>query len=300
MMERLSLFLLAVLVVFAASSVRAQELNCNVTIDTRALSGNEYAYLNDLDEEITRYLNDRSWTEDVYLNRERIDCTFAIVFTQALTLTSFEAQITVGASRPIYGTPERTTHFLISDTRWGPFNYAQGQGLIYNPNRFDPMVSVLDFYAYLILGYDYDSFSELGGQGYFERARAIAELARSTSAEGWYVIGDERTRGTLVTQLLDPRYDPLRKALFRYHYGILDHFAIQHEEAWEDTMELLTSLNELYNEFNARRYATDLFFSAKHVELADMLTDYPRRAEAYELLVEMDASHQTTYDRMVQ
>ena len=120
------------------------------------------------------------------------------------------------------------------------------------------------------------------------------------NAEGWYVVGDERTRGALISQLLDPRYEPLRKGFFAYHYGILDHFAIEHEDAWENTMTLLASLNELYNEFNARRYATDLFFSAKYNELTELLSDYPRRAEAYELLVEMDAPHQSTYDRIVQ
>jgi len=299
MPARLSVFLWILLGAFALP-LRAQELNCTVSVDSRALPGNEFAYLSNLKDEVERYLNDRSWTNDVFLNRERIDCTVAIVFTRNLTLTTFEAQITVGASRPIYGTLERTTHFLIQDTEWGPFTYTQGQGLIYNPNRFDPFLSVIDFYALLILGYDYDSFSELGGQPYFERARGIAELARGVNAEGWYVAGDERTRGALITQLLDTRYEPLRRALFTYHYEVLDHFAIQHEEAWETAMAVLTSLNELYNEFNARRYATDLFFSAKHTELAALLEDYPRRAEAYELLVEMDTPHQLTYDRIVQ
>src|SRR5690606_10315626 len=160
--------------------------------------------------------------------------------------------------------------------------------LIYSPNRFDAFVSVLDFYANLILGYDYDTFSELGGQRYFERARAIAELARGVNAEGWFLVGDERTRGALITQLLDPRFEPLRRAHFAYHFGVLDHFTTEHEEAWERAMEVLASLNALYDEFNARRFATDVFFSAKHTELAALLADAPRRNEAYELLIEMD------------
>lgn len=292
--------LLVALVILLAPALRAQELNCTVSVDYRALSGNEYQYLGELQEEIERYLNNRSWTDEIFLDRERIDCSVQVTFTRAITLSSFEARIVVGASRPIYGTGQRTQLFLIQDDDWGPFSYNRGQGLIFSPNRFDPFVSIFDFYANLILGYDFDSFSELGGQPYFERARAISELARSVNAEGWYVVGDERTRGALITQLLDSRYEPLRRAYFQYHFGVLDHFTIRHEQAWEDAMAVLQSLNELYNEFNARRYATDVFFTAKYQELAALLADYPNRAEAYELLVEMDTPHQATYDSIVQ
>ena len=296
---RLPSALFAVLFLLAVPA-RAQELFCNVTVNYSALQGNEFAYLGELDQLIERYLNDRAWTDDVFLDRERIDCSMAITFTRNITLTDFEAQVTVSASRPIYGTGQRTQLFLFQDGNWGPFSYTQGQGLIYNPNRFDAFVSVLDFYAYLILGYDYDSFSELGGQTYFERARAISELARGVDASGWFLVGDERTRGSLMTQILDPRFEPLRKASFAYHFGVLDHFTLAHEDAWEQAMTVLQSLNELYNEFNARRIATDVFFSAKYQEFASLLADYPRRAEAYELLVDMDAPHQSTYDAIVQ
>ena len=294
------IFVPFVLLLVLAAPVRAQELFCNVSVSYSALQGNEFAFLGDLDQEIERYLNDRSWTDDVYLNHERIDCSMAITFTRNLSLTTFEAQLTVSASRPIYGTGQRTQLFLFQDNDWGPFNYTQGQGLIYNPNTFDPFVSVLDFYANLILGYDYDSFAELGGTTYFERARRIAELARGVDATGWFTVGDERTRGALITQLLDPRFEPLRRASFAYHYGVLDQFATQNEQAWEEALAVLQSINELYNEFNARRIATDVFFTAKFQELTELLADYPRRAEAYELLVDMDAPHQATYDAIVQ
>ena len=299
---RRPLFLLILLLALAVprGSATAQELRCSVTVNISALQGTEFTYLTDLQEDITRYLNDRSWTDDVFLDRERIDCALQITFTRALTLNTFEAQVVVSATRPIYGTLQRTQTLLVQDSRWGPFTVTQGQGLIYAPNRFDPFVSVLDFYANLILGYDYDSFSELGGQAYFERARAIAELARGVDAEGWFVVGDERTRGNLITQLLDPRFEPLRRVSFAYHFGVLDHFATQHEQAWEGAMAVLETLNELYQEFNARRFATDVFFSAKYTEFADLLEDAPRSAEAYELLAEMDAPHISTYDQLVQ
>ena len=298
-MRRLFVFMLLLGAVALSPCANAQQLNCAVTVDYRALTGNDFLFLGELQEEIRRYLNDRSWSEDVFQDRERIDCSFAIVFTLAEGLSRFQAQIVVGASRPIYGTSQRTNVFLVQDDNW-TFEYAQGRNLIYSPNAFDSFISVIDFYAFLILGYDYDTFDELGGQRFFEEAREIFELGRGVNAEGWFLVGDERTRGALITQLLDPRFDPLRRAHFQYHYGVLDHFNADHQQAWQDTMVIIRSLNELYNDFNVRRFATDIFFSAKHQEIALLLADFPERADAYELLIEMDTQHQTTYDELVQ
>lgn len=298
-MRRLSVFLFILGAFAFAPRAAAQQLNCNVTVDYRALTGNEFQFLGELQEEIRRYLNDRSWSDDVFQDRERIDCSFAIVFTFAEGLSRFQAQIVVGASRPIYGTGERTNVFLVQDDNW-TFEYGQGRNLVFNPNSFDAFISVIDFYAFLILGYDYDTFDEMGGQRFFEQARSIFELGRGVNAEGWFLVGDERTRGALITQLLDPRFEPFRRSLFQYHYGVLDHFAADHEQAWEDAMAVIRTLNEMYQEFNTRRFATDIFFSAKHTEIAALLADYPNRADAYELLIEMDSPHQTTYDSIVQ
>jgi hypothetical protein len=295
---RLAAPLLLALAALAAAPARAQELNCSVSVNTQRLQGAEYEFLTELQTEIERYLNGRSWTDDRFDDRERIDCSFQLVFQEAEGLSRFQAALVVQSSRPIYGTAQRTNVVLLSDDAWR-FNYNRGQGLIYNPTRYDPFNSVIDYYALLILGYDYDTFAELGGTPYFERARAIAEQARGAAAEGWFLPGDDYTRGNLVLQLLDTRFEPLRRAYYQYHFGVLDHFTTAHEEAWAQALETLRGLNALYVEFNARRHATDVFFSTKHAEIAEMLADAPQRTEAYELLVEMDASHQSTYDALV-
>lgn len=298
-MRSLRVFLLVIVgVALLSDRSNAQELNCSVTVDYSALAGNEFQFLSELQEELERYLNNRSWTDDVFLDRERINCNFGVVFTVAQGLSRFQAQVVVGSSRPIYGSGQRTNVFQIQDSNW-TFDYNRGQGLIYNPNQFNSFTSLIDFYALLILGYDYDTFSELGGQEYFETAREISELARGVNAEGWHLVGDERTRGALITQLLDQRYLPLRRAYFDYHYGVLDHFTTDHQQAWEDAVAVIESLHELYLENNTRRYSTDIFFSSKHLEIATVLEDYPNRAAVYEYLIEMDQPHQQSYDQLV-
>lgn len=291
----------AFLFVFLASALaaQAQELNCQVTLARQALSGSEYAYLDDLRDAVVRYFNARSWTDDVYEADERIDCQVQITITGAISQTAFEAQLVIQATRPIYGTGQRTTTVLLSDDGWS-FNYTRGQNLVYDPNRFDPLTSLLDFYANLVLGYDYDTFALAGGTPYFERARRTAELARSTGASGWGGdLSEDRSRYTLVQELLDPTFQQLRAVHYAYHYTVLDHFVPQPQVAWAAAVEALDQLHELFLQFNRRRYATDVFFASKHQEIANLLRDAPQRNEAYALLSEMDAAHLSTYDALV-
>lgn len=277
----------------------AQELDCTVSVNRATLQGDEYTFLDELREDATRYFNNRAWTDDVWLDQERIQCSVQIVFTEADGISTFRGEIVVQASRPIYGTGQRTTLFLISDDSWD-FTYNRGQTLVYDPERYDSFLSVLDFYAFLILGYDYDSFSELGGTPYFEQARRIADRARSANGVGWgEEFGGSRTRFELIRELLDPAFLPLRRAHFQYHYHVLDSFLLGPEEAWEQATETLRALNDLYLQFNQRRYASDVFFTAKYEELTDLYADSPLRNEAYALLSEMDPAHLSTYDALV-
>ena len=286
----------------AAAPARAQELNCQVGIDISQLTGNENQFLEELRDEVERYLNNRAWTNDVVDNRERIDCSVQMTITQAVSLTQFTAQVAVQSSRPIYGTAQRTVTLLLRDDRWN-FSYARGQALTYDPNRFDSFVSVLDFYANVILATDYDTFSDLGGTPYWDRARVIADLGRANAGvagDGWRNdTSDDRSRYDLVQQMLDPAFQPLRRAQYTYHFGVLDRFTTAPEEAWTEALTTLASLHELYLVFNRRRYATDLFFSAKATEITSLLQEAPQRNEAYALLSEMDAAHLSSYDALV-
>ena len=287
-------------VVALAPPASAQELSCAVSLDRQSLSGNEYTFLDELRTQIARYLNDRPWTEDRYEADEQIDCDVQITVREALTLSSFAAQVVVTARRPIYGTAQRTTLFAVSDGEWR-FDYTRGQTLVYDPNRYNSLTSVLDFYANVILGYDYDSFSELGGTEYYDRARRVAELGRGTlGAAGWGGDrNDDRSRYTLIQELLDPSFEPLRRATYTYHYTVLDRFLVEPEVAWEEATAMLGRLHELFLLFNRRRYATDVFYGARYQELVALLVDSPQRNEAYALLSEMDPSHIGTYDVLV-
>ncbi len=284
----------------AGGSARAQELNCTVSVNRQQVTGPEYAFLDDLQPELDRYMNARAWTDDVYDPRERIECSVQIVLTQAVSLSQFAAQVAVQASRPIYGTPQRSRTLFLSDNAW-TFSYTRGRALVYDPNRFDSLTSLLDFYAHIILGMDYDTFAPLGGTPFFQIARQIAEFGRNDAAAvGWgRDPTEDRSRYVLVQELLDPVYEPVRLAHYRYHFEVLDRFLVEQEASWATAVEVFRDLDALTRQLNQRRYVTDLFFSARYQEIADLMMEAPQRNEAYGLLAAMDPSHLSTYDALV-
>lgn len=286
-------------IAFATTPTHGQELLCTVRVDRSAISqSDQVSYLEELRPKIQDYLNGRTWTTDRFRREERIQCDFEITIVGASTegFNSFRAQLSIGVQRPIYGTTQTTVVTQIADGDW-LFGFEPNQSLIHDPDRFDPLTSVLDFYAYLLLGYDYDSFAPLAGTVFFERARKIATLAPATGA-GW-TVGTERTRGTLIQQLLDPRLERVRLASFDYHYGCLDHFVTDPQGARDSGLKALRSLQEVLNEVS-NQYVVDLFLATKNQELVGVFDDSIQSSDAYGILLDIDPSRSSIYDRLVQ
>ncbi len=279
------------------NDVAAQEFDCTVTVNYSTLGGSDFSFLGDLQRLIENYINQNSWTDDRFLESERIECSMQLVFEEAVTLTSFRARLIVASRRPIYNTTQHTTVVQFNDSNL-EFDYAQGQSLTFDPDRYDPLTSVLDFYAYVMLGYDYDTFSELGGTPHFQRARRVAERAQSRSAPGWAQIGSDRGRANLITQVLEARFRPMRRAYFNYHFSGLDRFVTQTDDARESVLTVLESLDEFFEEVN-RQYATDLFFSVKSSELTSIFEGAQSSTLAYDLLTQLDPAHTSDYEALV-
>lgn len=279
------------------STAAAQEFNCSVTLDYSSLSGSDFTFLGDLKDRMEEYINQRTWTDDRFLETERIECSIQVVVEESISLTSFRSRLIIALRRPIYNTSQYSTVVRFNDSDW-QFNYAQGQPLVFDLERYDPLTSVLDFYAYVMLGYDYDTFDERGGTEFFQVARRIGERAQSQSAPGWSQIGDDRGRMNLITQILDPRFQALRTAYFDYHFGGLDHFVTQSETARSTVFSVLEQLDELFDQVN-RQFVIDLFFSAKSSELASVFRGSPESMAAYDLLSQLDPAHMSDYQELV-
>ncbi len=287
---------LAVLTGFNTTA-SAQEFNCSVTVNYRSLSGSDYSFLDELRDRTLEYINMRRWTDDRFEEEERIDCNMSIVFTEALSLTQFRARLVLATNRPIYGSAQRSNVLQISDDDW-LFEYSQGTPLTFEPDRYHPLTSVLDYYAYLILGFDYDTFEDMGGEPHFDKARRVAEVAQGTGAVGWSSLSGDQSRGELISQIMDPRFRVLRSGYFDYHYGSLDHFIEDADAARGVMLNLIQSLVPLREDVT-RAYYLDQFFSAKFGEIANVFRNSSEATQAFDALSQMDPAHLSNYSQMI-
>ena len=281
-----------------SATVQAQEFNCSVVINFNNLTGNDFSFLNELGDRIREYINDRTWTDDVYEDYERIDCSLNIVITEAITLTRFRGRIVTVSRRPIYNTTQQTTVVQFNDDNW-VFDYPRGTPLIFEPDRYQSITSVLNYYAYVMLGYDYDTFSELGGTSHFEKARNVAELARSSGAIGWEALQGESSRGSLIAQVMDSRFRELRKAYKDYHLEGLDTFVDNPDAARETMLDVIGRLESLADGVS-RSFFLDTFFTTKFKELASVFVGSSVANQAYDTLTRIDPSHLSEYASIIQ
>ncbi len=287
---------LFILAGFVSVSV-AREFRCTAQINYRQLEGSGFSFLDDLEEQVEEYMNNNNWTEDQFELHELIDCSIQIVFQENFTLTSFRAQLILNSTRPIYGTVAKTPLLQISDEEWS-FSYSQGTPLVFEIERFDGLTSVLDYYAYLMLGYDYDSFSEYGGEQHFQTAKRIQQLGVASNAAGWSTI-DVDGRARIVDQMTSPRMRPLRQVYYQYHIEALDLFTLDQEAARAKVLEILQTMTDLYED-QSRQYVFDIFFGTKYKELVGIFQDSEESGQAYDFLADADPSRLSSYNTLIE
>ena len=275
-----------------------QELSCRVQIDRSQLSGSEFSFLDELQRRIREYVNTQNWTDDRFLRHERISCDLQIIMLEAVSLSEFRARLIVTSRRPIHGTTQSTVVTRISDSKW-QFEYGRGTSLNFDLQRYNSLTSVLDFYAYIILGYDYDTFSKLGGTPHFETARRIANRADGNGDPGWSISGGGQNRRQLINNLLTQRHRPLRTLYYKYHLKGLDRFLKEPEEVREVMLDVVKELQTL-NRNLLGSYPLDLFFSTKYQELTALFQEGDLQDRAYNLLTQIDPAHSNEYERIVQ
>ncbi len=276
-----------------------QELNCTATINDRQISGSAYDYVSELGRDIERYMNENRWTNDRFEQNERIRCQIQVVLRDVDSSHNYDADVILTLRRPVYNTSQESVTVILRDSNWR-FHYPRNRSLIHDERQFDDLTTFLDFYAYILLGFDYDTFSELGGTSYFNRALDLLDLALVTDAEGWdRGFGTQRNRYWLVNLLTSSTYEDLRRAIYRYHRLGLDQFTIDPETARREVIEAIELAGE-NKQRTSRTFLFDLFFDTKYTELVSMFRDAPSevRLDAYNLFRRVDPGHSGEYERL--
>lgn len=290
--------LLLVSIIGATVIGRAQELNCKVTINLESIPSAQRNYLNNFQSDVERYVNNtRFTTED--MNGEKIDCTFDIFFKSTSGENRYQVQVFVGSTRPVYNgndKTERTTPILrILDDKW-TFTYTPNQRMNHDDYTFDPLTSFLDYYAYLIIGYDFDTYVPSSGSPFFQKASTICQQAVSSSVAGdWQISSSTYSRYGIVDELMNVKYVDFRTWFNNYHFDGIDLLTSDKQNAMETILKAVQTINTTRQRQNPTSTVIKQFFDAKYKEIAEVFSAYPKK-DVYDQLMLCDPEHRSTYE----
>lgn len=271
----------------------SQELNCDVSVNTESIPVESRDLLVDFGNAIETYMNQTRFTDQSW-EYPKIDCALSIFVTSASDETHYQAQIVVTSQREILKSEKKSLMLSINDNAWS-FEYVKGQPLYSRQSVFEPITSLLNYYAYIILGFDADSWDELGGTPYFTKAFDIVNLgANSNFKTGWERNSSSYSRRGLVEDLLNEKYRPFREAIYEYYYG-LDYYEQNKEVGQKYIVKLVDALANLKKKMDLNGVLVKVFFDAKYGELINRLKSYPDKT-VFEKLKKIDPAHLAKYD----
>lgn len=285
---------LLILFIFT-SPLLAQNLNFDIHINAYQIERTSLSYLNNFDEKIETYLNGYDWTINDLQTQERVKTDIQIILTSVSPNYTFTANLIIRSVRTVDNLARQTTLFLYHDDSW-KFQYIPNQSLIHNELQFGAITTLLNFYANLILGYNYDSFKALGGTPYFVEAQEQASIAQASSSSGWQRSrANSNNRVQLIADLTNPNYELFRKAFYHYHRG-LALFRESPENARKNIFEALKMIRQTKQQ-TVNNLLFDLFFNAKHLEIVSIFKEAPSqmRSKIFNLLSKTDVSHLNIY-----
>lgn len=285
------IFVLTTLTSFSFAT--AQEINAKVSLNYTALTGSDAANVYGLGNAIRNYINDFQWTNGSFTG-PAIPVTFEIYLLSASNGV-YSAQAFIGSQRPIYNSSNMSPMVRIFDNAW-QFNYTQGEPLLHNQFSFNPLTGFIDYYMYIVLGFDADSYSPMGGTKYFQDASNIVAQAQSSNySEGWQAsTSGDYSRYGLVTDLLSGNYDGFRTAFYNYEYNGIDMLTTQPDSAQAVIAAAMDTVVDIVRQSGAVGTLIRVFFNAKYQEIANALRGYPHDA-ILKQLARIDPTHRSAY-----
>jgi len=298
-MKKTVLFLLLILAVSIGGF--AQELRCNITVSAQKIQGANQNLFRTMQSDLYEFMNNRKWTEHVFSYDEKIKCNILIRLDEQLSADEFRGSIQVQLKRPTFNSTYETTILNIKDNDFH-CRYVEFQTLEFNEtsNR-DNLTNILAFYAYVLLGFDYDTFSIEGGTPFFEKAQAIVNNSQNAREKGWKAFESERNRYWLMENVMNKSYADFRKCMYAYHRNGLD---LMSDKPEEGRANIATSLRSIQKVFRRRPslYILQMFFDSKSDELVNIFSkSFPdERNRVMTILNEVDPSNGSKYEKIAE
>jgi len=280
--------------------ILAQELQCSVSVVSPSVQGTNKQVFETMQTAIIEFMNGQKWTDNVFSPEERIQCSVMINIKEIKSVDDFSGTIQVQVRRPVYNSAYSTVIFNYLDQDFD-FRYVEFEPLVYNPNSYESnLVGVLSYYAYVILGFDYDSFSKMGGTKYMEKAEDIVSQAQNAPQKGWRSFEGTRNRYWLVENYLNEHHRPLRDCMYQYHRLGLDKMSEKPEGGRKEVLSAVEKLQKVHRN-KPGSFALQVFFDAKSEELINIFSESfsMEKGRAIDVLSEVDPANATKYNKSI-
>ncbi len=306
MLKKIILPVFVCLVYFSAAG---QEIQARITVNVnkdKISTQIDRKIFQTLQTSLTNFVNSRKWTSDVFQTNEKIQCSFLININEVIGQNLFRGTLTVQAARPAYNSTYQCPLVnFIDDNLY--FKYQEFQPVEFNENRIqgnDPLASnltaVLAYWVYMILGFDYDSFSLRGGDAFFQKAQTIVNNApESRDITGWKNFESQRNRYWLSENVNNNRFALLHDALYSYYRGGMDIFYENADEGRNGVMNCLNFLSTLNTE-NPNSMIMQFFFQGKSAEIIKVFSKASKEVKdkALNLLLKLDITNARSYNEL--
>ncbi len=262
------------LLALSALPLRAQELNAKVVVNTAQISNTKTEVFDALQEKVQSYLNDHQWTNLSYKEVEKIACNFNITVNKwDESSNSMECTLLLTSSRPVYNSSYNTTLYSVNDGDFN-FNFQTTDQLEWNADNVDNnLTAMLAYYAYVIIGYDMDSMSLLGGTDFLQTAEDIVTNSQNLGFTGWSSFSSSQNRFGLLNDYMDGSMEEYRQMIYKYHREGLDQMAESTDKGRTAITEALELLDNCKNARTMSQLPT-LFTECKRDELVDIYSGH--------------------------
>jgi len=288
---------------FLGVAAKAQDFKCTVTVNADQVQLTDKSIFKKLENSIREFMNNRKWATDKIQDNERIDCTITIVVNEFTLPGSFRATAQIQSRRPVYGSNYNSQIFNFNDENW-VFNYTEFQPMDYfDGQNLSNLTSLLAYYAYMILGVDYDTYAAEGGKPYFTKAQNIVNLCQTSPEPGWKSNENKSTRNrySLIDNIFNPRFQPLRKVYYQYHRLGLDIMSKNTEEGRDNIQKYLAEVQKVFKIAPNSIYLKT-FFDAKSDELVNIfkgLSSNADKQKIIDLLSQIDIANINKYQKIL-
>jgi Domain of unknown function (DUF4835) len=294
-------FLLVSILTIASISLWGQELRCNVNVSSSRIEGTNKQIFESMRTDIYEFMNNRKWSDNVFSVDERIECNIFIQITQQISADEFSGTMQVQLNRPVFNSSYKTPILNLKD------NDIQFRYVEFQPMEFDetgnsnPLTNMLAFYANIILGFDFDTFSPLGGSSCFQKARNIVNRSQNAREKGWRAFEGNYNRFWLIENLTNTTYSPFRELLYRYHRLGFDILSEQPDMGRSEIADALKSMQVLYRS-KPDTYINRIFFDSKSDELVSLFSkgSADEKGRVMTILTECDPSNSGKYEKILE